>query len=127
MTMNKERYCFDQWREMAAPFDENVGMVEHGMKVEAAWQGWMACAASRDFHELMSREPKTGQQCGLPVLAPELTKAGRVHAIVDAGPYPGMSEAFDAHMGAACWTDPAYAPDASTWAAAWKAAQRQGA
>ncbi len=49
-------------------------------------------------------------------------KAERVHALVNDGPFPGMSEAFDAHMGAACWTDPAYAPDASTWAAAWKAA-----
>lgn len=49
------------------------------------------------------------------------TKAERVHAMVNAGHFPGMSEAFDAHMGAACWTDPAYAPDASMWAAAWKA------
>jgi len=49
-------------------------------------------------------------------------KAQRVHVLVNAGPYPGMSEAFNAHMGAACWTDPAYAPDASMWAAAWKAA-----
>ena len=54
-------------------------------------------------------------------VAPD-NKADRVHAIVNAGPFPGMSEAFDAHMGAAVWTDPAYAPDASTWAAAWKAA-----
>lgn len=49
-------------------------------------------------------------------------KADRVRAIVDAGPFPGMSEAFDAHMGAACWTDPDYAQDAAMWAAAWKAA-----
>jgi hypothetical protein len=42
-------------------------------------------------------------------------------------PLAGMSEAFDAHMGAACWTDPAYAPDASTWAAAWMAAKAQPA
>ena len=48
-------------------------------------------------------------------------KSERVHALVNAGPWPGMSEAFDARMGAACWTDPAYAPDAATWAAAWKA------
>ena len=48
-------------------------------------------------------------------------KSKRVHALVNTGPWPGMSEAFDAHMGAACWTDPAYAPDAATWAAAWKA------
>ncbi|MGL4651582.1 MAG: hypothetical protein ACRC1H_19400 [Caldilineaceae bacterium] len=48
-------------------------------------------------------------------------KSERVHTLVNTGPWPGMSEAFDAHMGAACWTDPAYAPDASTWAAAWKA------
>jgi hypothetical protein len=51
------------------------------------------------------------------------TKVQRVHALVNGGPFPGMSEAFDAHMGAACWADPGYAPDASTWAAAWKAAQ----
>ena len=62
----------------------------------------------------------TAQPAPLP--APPATKADRVHAIVNAGPFPGMSEAFDLHMGAACWTDPAYAPDASTWAAAWKAA-----
>ncbi len=50
------------------------------------------------------------------------TQAGRVHAMVNDGGYPGMSKAFDAHMGASCWVDPAYRPDASTWAAAWKAA-----
>jgi hypothetical protein len=50
------------------------------------------------------------------------TKAGRVHAMVNDGGYPGMSKAFDAHMGASCWVDQAYRPDASTWAAAWKAA-----
>lgn len=55
--------------------------------------------------------------------AQQKAKSDRVHALVNAGPLPGMSEAFDAHMGAACWTDPAYAPDAATWAAAWKAAQ----
>ena len=49
-------------------------------------------------------------------------KNERVHALVNDGPWLGMSEAFDAHMGAACWTDQAYAPDASMWAAAWKAA-----
>ena len=58
-----------------------------------------------------------------PAPAPR-SKADRVHAIVDAGPYPGMSAAFDAHMGAECWTDPAYRQDAATWAAAWKAAVR---
>jgi hypothetical protein len=52
------------------------------------------------------------------------TKAERVRALVDDGPFPGMSAAFDAHMGAECWTDPEYAPDASMWAAAWKAAQK---
>ncbi|MEG7982439.1 hypothetical protein U2054_15735, partial [Listeria monocytogenes] len=31
-------------------------------------------------------------------------KAERVHALVNDGPWPAMSEAFDAHMGAACWT-----------------------
>lgn len=51
-------------------------------------------------------------------------KADRVRAIVNVGPFPGMSDSFDAHMGAACWTDPTYAQDASTWAAAWKAAKR---
>ena len=50
------------------------------------------------------------------------TKAERVHALVNDGPFPGMSEAFDAHMGAACWVDHAYRQDAATWAAAWKAA-----
>lgn len=51
-------------------------------------------------------------------------KSERVHALVNTGPWPGMSDAFDAYMGAACWTDPVYAPDAATWAAAWKAAKR---
>jgi hypothetical protein len=51
-------------------------------------------------------------------------KAARVHELVNAGPFTGVSEAFDAYMGAACWTDPVYSPDASTWAAAWKAALR---
>lgn len=55
-----------------------------------------------------------------------LTKPERVHALVNDGPWPGMSEAFDAHMGAACWTDPAYRQDAATWAAAWKASKRAG-
>ena len=117
-TMEQENEHFSHWIAIETPFDENVGMVERGMKVAAAWQGWIACAASRDFDEMMSREPKTGPRCGVP----ETPKAARVRAIVDAGPFPGMSEAFDAHMGAACWTDPAYAPDASMWAAAWKAA-----
>jgi hypothetical protein len=57
----------------------------------------------------------------IPMLA---RKAERVHELVNAGPCHGMSEAFNAHMGAACWTDPAYAPDASMWAAAWKASFR---
>ena len=121
-TMEQENEHFSHWIATETPFDENVGMVECGMKVAAAWQGWIACAASRDFDEMMSREPKTGPRCGVP----ETPKAARVRAIVDAGPFPGMSEAFDSHMGAACWTDPAYAPDASMWAAAWKAAKRMG-
>lgn len=50
------------------------------------------------------------------------TKAERVHALVNGGPFPGMSEAFDAHMGVGCWVDLAYRQDAATWAAAWKAA-----
>lgn len=122
-TMEQENEHFSHWIATETPFDENVGMVERGMKVAAAWQGWIACAASRDFDEMMSREPKTGPRCGVP----ETPKAARVRAIVDAGPFPGMSEAFDAHMGAACWTDPAYAPDASMWAAAWKASYRNAA
>lgn len=61
----------------------------------------------------------------LPILLSD--KAKSVHAIVNAGHFPGMSEAFDAHMGAACWTDPEYAPDASMWAAAWKASYRNAA
>ena len=40
-----------------------------------------------------------------PQAVPQPTKADRVHAVVNAGPLPGMSEAFDAHMGAACWTE----------------------
>jgi hypothetical protein len=51
-------------------------------------------------------------------------KAARVHELVNSGPFAGMSEAFDAYMGAECWTDPCYSPDASMWAAGWKAALR---
>jgi len=58
---------------------------------------------------------------------PAVRKAQRVHALVNAGPFPGMSEAFDAHMGAACWTEPEYAPDAAMWAAGWKAATARAA
>lgn len=54
----------------------------------------------------------------------EAQRSARVHALVNDGPWPEMSESFDAHMGAACWTDPAYRQDAATWAAAWKAALR---
>lgn len=53
------------------------------------------------------------------------TDAGRrakVHALVNAGPWPGMSEAFDAHVGAPAWTDPDWRRDASLWAAAWRTA-----
>lgn len=63
-------------------------------------------------------------EAGLAQPAAVSTKAQRVHALVNDGPWPGMSEAFDAYMGADCWTDPAYRPDAATWAAAWKAGQR---
>jgi len=59
----------------------------------------------------------------LPLLS-VVEKSARVHALVNDGDYPGMSEAFDAHMGAACWVDPAYRQDAATWAAAWKCALR---
>jgi hypothetical protein len=79
-------------------------------------------------------EPAAGQEFEDPAVAKawdrftakyaELTarKAERVHALVNEGSCPGMSEAFDAHMGAACWTDHAYRQDAATWAAAWRAA-----
>jgi len=78
--------------------------------------------ASSDLHRrrmravLAANTPK-------PDAAP--TKADRVRAIVDAGTCPGMSSAFNAYMGADVWTDPAYAPDASTWAAAWKASKQR--
>ena len=49
-------------------------------------------------------------------------KAERVHAMVNSTPLSGMSEAFDAYIGASAWIDPAYRGEASLWAAAWKAA-----
>ncbi len=70
-----------------------------------------------EAREVLSASPQAPAQ--------PASKAERVHAIVNDGPFPGVSEAFDAHMGAACWTDPAYRQDAATWAAAWKAALRQ--
>lgn len=51
-----------------------------------------------------------------------MDKANRVRSLVNTGHFPGMSDAFNAHMGADVWIEPEYAPDASTWAAAWKAA-----
>lgn len=52
----------------------------------------------------------------------ERLQAAMARADAD-GPYPGMIAAFDAHMGASCWTEPEYRTDAAMWAAAWKAAQ----
>lgn len=52
----------------------------------------------------------------------KLTKAERVHALVNESDFPGMSQAFDDHIGAAVWTDPAWRSDASLWASAWKKA-----
>lgn len=49
-------------------------------------------------------------------------KAERVHALVNAGPCPGMSEAFDRHIGIAAWVDPEWRYEAALWAAGWKAA-----
>lgn len=64
----------------------------------------------------------------LPLLPSEELQADRVRRIEENGPYPGMSVAFERHMGDdQAWTDPAYAPDASMWAAAWKAATRHAA
>jgi len=57
-----------------------------------------------------------------PAVTQKLTKAERVHELVNDGPWLGMSESFDKHMGPGSWVDPSYRQDAATWAAAWKAA-----
>lgn len=155
--MEAERADFSEWVATAVPFDANVGMVEHRMKTDAAWRGWMARAAAQDFREVLpaSMASPAGRHPKLPLLPPddeallarvlklaeqidteevcghvvaqqlrEMTKAERVHALVNDGPWPGMSEAFDAHMGVALWTETSFAQEASLWAAAWKAAKR---
>lgn len=85
----------------------------------------MALAAKSSLRRLDVLYPAASSSASTaPAVTPNQPneKAERVRALVNAGTYPGMSEAFDAHMGAPCWTDPAYAPDASTWASAWRAA-----
>ena len=56
MKTEDEREHFAHWISTAVPFDSNVGMVEHSIKTDAAWLGWMACAASRDFQAAVSVE-----------------------------------------------------------------------
>ena len=64
----------------------------------------------------------------LPILPPDDAQADRVRRIEENGPYPGMSLAFERHVGVECaWTDPEHAQEASMWAAAWKAAVRHAA
>lgn len=65
-----------------------------------------------------------GKHPQLPLLPSEELQADRVRRIEENGPYPGMSVAFERHMGDdQAWTDPHQAGDASLWAAAWKAAK----
>lgn len=64
----------------------------------------------------------------LSLIAPDQAQADRVRRIEENGPYPGMSVAFERYMGDdQSWTDPMYTPDASLWAAAWKAATKHAA
>ena len=64
----------------------------------------------------------------LPILPPDEAQADRVRRIEENGPYPGMSIAFERHVGVECaWTDPEHAQEAAMWAAAWKAAIRHAA
>lgn len=67
-----------------------------------------------------ARRDPSAQQA--PTAAARDAQAERVHAMVDDGPVPAMSRAFDLHMGATAWVDPAYRQDAALWAASWKAA-----
>ena len=53
---------------------------------------------------------------------PMRDKAARVRDLVNAGPLPGMSEAFDAYIGTTAWAHPAWKDEAALWAAAWRAA-----
>ena len=84
----------------------------------AGWKGFFPKGSGRIINCKACAE-KLLDRAGAPS-----SRADRVHELVNAGDLPGMSEAFDARMGAACWTDRAYAQDASLWAAAWKAALR---
>ena len=71
--LEAERAEFCEWIATAAPFDANVGMVEHAMKTSAAWEGWMARAAAQDFREVLpaSMASPGGRHPALPLLPPE--------------------------------------------------------
>lgn len=59
MSEEQEREHFSHWIATAMPFDANVGMVEHSIKTDAAWLGWMARAASEAFREVLARDAHT--------------------------------------------------------------------
>lgn len=71
--LEAERAEFCEWIATAAPFDANVGMVEHAMKTSAAWEGWMARAAAQDFREVLpaSMASPGGRHPALPLLPPQ--------------------------------------------------------
>lgn len=63
-----------------------------------------------------------------PILPPDDAQVDRVRRIEENGPYPGMSIAFERHIGVECaWTEPENIAEAGLWAAAWKAATRHAA
>ena len=49
MGKEAEQECFAEWIRTACPFDENVGMVENAIQTSAAWAGWLARSALRDW------------------------------------------------------------------------------
>ena len=58
MKTEDEREHFAHWISTAVPFDSNVGMVEHSIKTDAAWLGWMARAGLEAFrcNEVLQQE-----------------------------------------------------------------------
>lgn len=85
MKTEDEREHFAHWISTAVPFDSNVGMVEHSIKTDAAWLGWMARAASEAFTDALRKDEYTHPK--LPLLPPstELEKmveaAGMVNVL----------------------------------------------
>ena len=101
-----------QWLDLRGDSD--------GQGLDCFWK-WGHAAGWNDHKRHVSQPERVAWQ-RFQVAVQPLTKAEKVHRLVKSGDFPGMSEAFDAHVGSAAWTDPAWRDEASLWAAAWKQA-----